>query len=301
MLRALTRFLDTGVPVIGVELRPRRLPDGDPGRRARDRAGAGVRGRVRGRVELPTLEVEVGGDRGVAVNDAVVVERHARPDGRARVLDRRRGARHAAVRRPDLRDAAGLDGLQPLERRPGARLGPRRDGADVRRAAHPARAPARRRAADSSSRSSTGPSTARRVVLVDGHQVGSLAPGEAVDGALRRQPDACSRRCPSRRSSAATPRSSASTAAPPARRLREPVVVHRPAPNQYAPGLGLWTKFPEVDTPLSQVLTGISAVEGGGKRHPTHGWGCAGQGRSGRAEPPCPARRPRDANPGGAG
>ena len=71
--------------------------------------------------------------------------RHARPDDRARAGDRRRGARRAAVRRPDLRDAAGLDRLQPLERRAGARLGPRRDGGHVRRAALAPRAAARRR------------------------------------------------------------------------------------------------------------------------------------------------------------
>ena len=85
------------------------------------------------------------GETHAAVNDAVVAERHAGPDDRARVLDRRRGPRHAAVRRAHLRDAAGLDRLQPLERRPGARVGPRRDGGHVRRAAHAARAAARRR------------------------------------------------------------------------------------------------------------------------------------------------------------
>ena len=54
-----------------------------------------------------------------------------------------------AVRRRHLLDALGVDRVQPLERRPGARLGPRRDGRHVRRAALAARAPARRRRAGS--------------------------------------------------------------------------------------------------------------------------------------------------------
>ena len=43
-------------------------------------------------------------------------------------------------------DPVRLDGLQPLERRPGARLGPRRAGGDLHRAALAARTPARRAA-----------------------------------------------------------------------------------------------------------------------------------------------------------
>ena len=74
-------------------------------------------------VELSTLEATVNGTTKVAVNDVVVAGGTLGPDGRARLRDRRRGSRRPAVRRPDLRDADRLDGLQPLERRPGARLG----------------------------------------------------------------------------------------------------------------------------------------------------------------------------------
>ena len=93
-------------------------------------------------VELPALEV-VGRRRALAGG-----QRHGRgqlddrPDDRARLGDRRRGSRLAAVRRPDLLDALGLDGVQPLERRSRARLGARRDGDHLRRAALAARAAA---------------------------------------------------------------------------------------------------------------------------------------------------------------
>jgi NAD+ kinase len=71
MLRALTRFLGTGVPVIGVNfgrvgflssIRQDQLETG----LARVFAGEYAV------IELPTVEVEYGGDRYVAVNDAVV-------------------------------------------------------------------------------------------------------------------------------------------------------------------------------------------------------------------------------------
>ena len=83
MLRALHRFLGTGVPVIGVNfgrvgflaaMAPEAMEDGLP------RAFAGER-RV---VELPTLDVDVDGTRGVAVNDVVCATDRDRADGRAR-------------------------------------------------------------------------------------------------------------------------------------------------------------------------------------------------------------------------
>ena len=78
----------------------------------------------------------------------------ARPHGRARLADRRRGPRLGGVRRRHLRDAHRLHGVQPLERRAGARLGARRDGRDLRRAALAPCALARRPA--QSCRSSSG-------------------------------------------------------------------------------------------------------------------------------------------------
>ena len=97
--------------------------------------------------ELPTLEVEVGDERRVAVNDLVVTSERRRADDPARVGRRRRGSRPPRLRRRRLLDSVGLDGLQLLERRASARLGPGRDGGDVRGAAlaqrpaarHPAR------------------------------------------------------------------------------------------------------------------------------------------------------------------
>ena len=141
MLRALRRFLGTGVPVLGVNL-------GRVGFLTSIEADAleeGLRRAFAGElelVELPALEV-VGRRRALAGG-----QRHGRgelddrPDDRARLGDRRRGSRLAALRRPDLLDALGLDRVQPLERRPGARLGPRRDGDHLRRAALAARAAA---------------------------------------------------------------------------------------------------------------------------------------------------------------
>jgi NAD+ kinase len=71
MLRALTRFLGTGIPVIGVNfgrvgfLSSMRQEELEAGL-ARVFAGEYVV------VELPTIEIETGGERFVAVNDAVV-------------------------------------------------------------------------------------------------------------------------------------------------------------------------------------------------------------------------------------
>jgi NAD+ kinase len=71
MLRALTRFLATGTPVIGVNFG--RV--GFLSSMRQDDLEAGIRRVFAGEyevVELPTIEVEYGGNRFVAVNDAVV-------------------------------------------------------------------------------------------------------------------------------------------------------------------------------------------------------------------------------------
>jgi NAD+ kinase len=71
MLRALTRYLGTGVPVLGVNFgRVGFLSAMD-----RDDLESGVARVFAGEyevVELPTIEIEAGGERHVAVNDAVV-------------------------------------------------------------------------------------------------------------------------------------------------------------------------------------------------------------------------------------
>jgi NAD+ kinase len=71
MLRALTRFLGTGVPVLGVNFGRVGFLTAVPA----DELESGVARAFAGdfRVaELPTLAVEVNGERGVALNDAVV-------------------------------------------------------------------------------------------------------------------------------------------------------------------------------------------------------------------------------------
>ncbi len=72
MLRALTRFLDTGVPVIGANFGRVGFLTAIPG----SELEAGMARVFAGEydvVSLPTLEIEVGGRRFAAVNDAVVV------------------------------------------------------------------------------------------------------------------------------------------------------------------------------------------------------------------------------------
>ena len=108
-------------------------------------------------VHLTTLEVEVDGVRGAAINDVVVLSSIRGPDGRALVGARRRGHGRAAVRRDDLREPGGVDCLQPFERRPRSGARARRDGGHVHRPAFAARAPDRR-----SSRASTSRSAIRR-------------------------------------------------------------------------------------------------------------------------------------------
>ena len=135
MLRALQRFLGTGVPVIGVNFGRVGFLRSMPPDELEQGLARVVRRRLP-RVELPTLDA-----------------RDRRRDGHRRQRRRRRRARRSGAwssssgrsaarssgRVPcdgvDLLDAVRLDRLQPLERRPGARLGHRRDGGHVRRAA----------------------------------------------------------------------------------------------------------------------------------------------------------------------
>ena len=160
MLRALHRFLGTGMPVIGVNF-------GRVGfltSIAADELEAGlarvVRRRATSVVELPTLEVEVGGERS---SRSTTSSRRARRSAGWSSSTGRSAARTSAgsPATGDLRDAVRLDGVQPLERRPGARLGARRDGGHVRRAALAARAAARRPARPRRRRSGTGRPTWR--------------------------------------------------------------------------------------------------------------------------------------------
>ena len=145
MLRALRRFLGTGVPVIGANfgrvgflaaLEADQLEDGSEAgvRRGLPRCRAARPGGRSRRLALDCRERRRGHELG------------ARADDRAGLGGRRRGPRVASVRRARLLDAVRIDGLQPLERGAGARLGARRDGGDVRRAAFAARAPAGRAA-----------------------------------------------------------------------------------------------------------------------------------------------------------
>ena len=149
MLRALARYLGTGVPVIGVNFGRVGFLASIERDRARERARARLRRRVppRGRADARRRGGGRAPRRRQRPRDR---ERRRRPHDPARVGGRRRGPRPACVRRPRLRDSLRLDGLQLLERRPGARLGARCDGDHVRRAAlaqrPPARRPARRRA-----------------------------------------------------------------------------------------------------------------------------------------------------------
>ena len=71
MLRALTRFLGTGVPVIGVNFGRVGFLSSIPRRELESGLARVFAGEYRV-VELPTLDVEVGEERRVAVNDLVV-------------------------------------------------------------------------------------------------------------------------------------------------------------------------------------------------------------------------------------
>ena len=158
MLRALQGFLGTGIPVLGVNFG--RV--GFLSSIAREELEEGVRRVFAGELEvmeLATLDVEAGGQTVRRRQRRGRLERHARPHGRDRVVDRGPGLRPRSLRRAHLLDAVGLDGLQPLQRRAGADVGARRDGAHLRRPARPSRAPVRRAARATTSRSGTGPRT----------------------------------------------------------------------------------------------------------------------------------------------
>ena len=106
------------VPVFGDQLRhgsgsspPSSASELDDGLRAR------VRGRVRGRCDLPGLEIEARVDSARrSTTSRFIAPPHGRGRG-ARLPARRRGGRARALRRPRRRDAGRLHGLQPRQRR----------------------------------------------------------------------------------------------------------------------------------------------------------------------------------------
>ena len=137
MLRALRRLLGTTVPAIGVNYGSVGFLTTIP----EEELEPGVKRVFAGDyelVDLPTLEARAGEDRRDAVNDIV-----ATSSTLGRMIElvdrRRRGPRHAALRRPDRRDPVRLDRLQPLERRAGAGLGPGRAGGHLCRTTFPPR------------------------------------------------------------------------------------------------------------------------------------------------------------------
>jgi NAD+ kinase len=71
MLRALKRFLGTGVPVLGVNFGRVGFLAGVPQEEFEDGLVRALKGEIVN-VELPTLEAELGGERHPAVNDVVV-------------------------------------------------------------------------------------------------------------------------------------------------------------------------------------------------------------------------------------
>ena len=103
MLRALTRFLGTGVPVIGVNYGRVGFLTAIPADELEDGVARAFAGEYRS-VELSTLEVSLGDVTRVAVNDVVVAGGTLGRMVELGLRDRRRGARHAAVRRAHLRD-----------------------------------------------------------------------------------------------------------------------------------------------------------------------------------------------------
>ena len=202
-----TAFLGTGIPVIGVNFGRVGFLSAIP----RDELESGVARVFAGElepVELTTLEVETERKAARRRERRRRDERRARPHGRARVVDRRRGLRPRALRRSDLLDAVGLDRLQPLERRAGADVGARRDGADLRRSTRPPRAAVRPAAWPRPPRSGT----ARPTSAVP---CSSTATGSAMRARTSRSrsasasSDRCSGRCRRRRSCGATGRASA--------------------------------------------------------------------------------------------
>ena len=172
VLRALTRFLGTGVPVIGVNFgRVGFLSS--MGRRDLEAGLARVFAGEYDVVELPTLELEHPDGRTVAVNDVVVASASL---GRMIELELAVGGEELgapAVRRDHLLDPLRLDRLQPLERRPGAHVGARGDRADVRRRTFAAR-PAARHPARADVIVWNRSADVEAGVLVDGHRVSTL-------------------------------------------------------------------------------------------------------------------------------
>ena len=145
MLRALNRFLGTGLPVIGVNF-------GRVGflctiaREALEPDLRRVFGGELQAVKLATLEVELGDETNVAVNDVVVTSSEL---GRMIELEWAAGGEdlgRVPVRRAHLLDPVGLDRVQPLEWRPRPDVGDRCAGGDLRRAAFAPRATRRRSA-----------------------------------------------------------------------------------------------------------------------------------------------------------
>ena len=278
MLRALARFLDSGVPVVGANFGRVGFLATIPG----DELESGL-GRVFAGdyavLSLPTLEVELDGQPARRRQRRRRRQRHTGPDHRDRLLDRRRGSRHAAVRRADLRDPVRLDRVQPLERRPGARVGPRRRRGHLRRAAHAARAAARRRAGPRARRlepdAGRGRGRARR------RPPCRLArPQRGGVGALRLEPHPTRNLARSRRSSAATARSSAS-------RLTEARTAW-PAAGEPSQS---WHERPT--SPLVRVFPRAA-----GGSAPTLGGGC-GRGRGFGRVPLSPGRKRRSLRSGG--
>ena len=142
VLRALARFLGTGVPVIGVNFGRVGFLSSMGKRELEEGLGRVFAGEY-DVVQLPTLELEHPDGRTVAVNDVVVSSASL---GRMIELELAVGGEELGrqpLRRDHLLHAVRIDGLQPLEWRPGAHVGPRGDRAHVRCRAFAARAPAR--------------------------------------------------------------------------------------------------------------------------------------------------------------
>ena len=204
--RRSTRFLEHGRAGARRELRPRRLPHDDAGRRARAGPRAGLRRRL---PRARAADARGGAERRDAHRGQRRGRRgrHARPHDRARVVDRRRGARRAAVRRPDLRDADRA--RPPTTSRTAARCS---SGASTRWCV-----------------TFVAPHSLHARPLVVGRDTDLVVTNRSPDidgGRARRRPPhrqlppasgadaprparSSSRRCPSRRSSAATATSSA--------------------------------------------------------------------------------------------
>ena len=160
MLRALQGRLGTGIPCLGVNFgRVGFLASiaGDDFELGLERAFAGGYEVL----DLPDAGRRCGrrgADRGERHR---ADERHGGPDGDRRVERRRPVARRAGVRRRDRRQPDGLDGVQPVGRRPGARPGHGRLCRHLRLAALAARPLDGARALAHRDLPRTGPPTSR--------------------------------------------------------------------------------------------------------------------------------------------